>query len=134
MCCLVGILSISDAGWGSDKGAHLFVAALFSVLYMFVVMIVVDMINLRNKKMRVEVVTTNPDLGRIIMANVPHGATLIKGQGAFTGQEKYIFEIVISTYEIKNVVKVIREADPGAFIQIIELKQVYGRFFLPPIQ
>ena len=131
---LYTLLSISDAGWGTDKGAHIFVAALFSVLYMLVVMIVIDMINLRNKKMRVEVVTTNPDLGRIIMANVPHGATLIKGQGAFTGQEKYIFEIVISTYEIKNVVKVIREADPGAFIQIIELKQVYGRFFLPPIQ
>ena len=131
---LYTLIVITDAGWGTDKAAQLFVATLFSVLYMLVVMLVIDLINLRNKKVRIEAVTANPDLGKIIMANIPHGATLIHGEGAYTGQEKYIFEIVISTYEIKETVKVIREADPGAFVQLIELKQVYGRFFLPPVR
>ena len=130
---LFTILSITDAGWGTDLAAHVFVATLFSVLYMIVVMLVVDMINLRNKKMRLEIITENRDLGKIVMANIPHGATLIHGEGAFTGKDKFVFEMVLSSYEVKDAVKVIREADPAAFIQVIELKQVYGRFFLPPI-
>ena len=101
---------------------------------MFVTVSVIDVINLRNKKVKVEVVSELPDLGKIIIANLPHGATLVKGQGAFTGNEKYIITIVVSSYEVKQAIRVIREADPKAFVSVIELNQVYGRFYLPPIR
>lgn len=108
--------------------------ALYSILYLMVTSGVVDAINLRNKKVKIEVVTNSPDLAKIIISALPHGATVFHGQGAFTGKEKTIIEIVVSSYEVKNAVKIIREADPSAFIEITELKQIYGRFFLPPVK
>ncbi len=128
------IISITDAGWGKPAAAAVFVATLFSVLYQFVVMFVIDSINLRNKKVRVEAVTEMADLGKILIGNLPHGATVVPGEGAFSGNKKYVFSMVVSSYEVKQTVKVIREADPAAFIQVIELKFVAGRFFLPPVR
>ena len=108
--------------------------AFYSVLYLMVTSAVIDTINIRNKKVKITVITSNPDLARIIISALPHGATVFHGQGAFTGKDKIAIDIVVSSYEVKNAVKVIRESDPSAFIEVTELKQVYGRFFLPPIK
>ena len=121
-------------GWSNNDAFKIIGCVLFSVLYMLVVMFVVDTINLRNKKVRISVVTSNPDLASVLLANIPHGATLIHGSGAFSKQDKTIIEMVVSSYEIKSTVKIIQEADPTAFVSVTELKQVYGRFFIKPIK
>ncbi len=108
--------------------------ALFSVGYLIVTAFVIDRINLRNKKMKITAISENMDLGKIIIANIPHGATMMRGQGAFSGRDKGIFEFVVSSYEVKTTVKAILETDPNAFVQVEELKQVFGRFFTPPVK
>lgn len=131
---LYTLLSITDAGWGSEQAAKVFVATLFSVLYLFVTMFMIDTINLRNKKVKVEAISEMEDLGKILIGNLPHGATMVKGNGAFTGHDKFIFEMIVSSYEVNHTVQVIKEADPRAFVSVTELKHVYGRFYLPPIR
>lgn len=128
------LLNITDVGWGTEIAGRVFVATLFSVLYLFVTMVVIDSINIRNKKVKIEAVSEMPELGKILIGNLPHGATMHRGEGAFTGHEKYVFSMIVSSYEVKHTVQVIREADPNAFIDVFELKHVYGRFFLPPIR
>ena len=131
---LFTILSIADAGWGSVEGAHAFTATLFSIVYMIMTMLVVDIINQRNKKVKVEIISSKQDIGQIIMANLPHGATIVKGTGAFTGNDKFIVTVIVSMYEVKKTVSIIKESDPTAFVTVVELKQVYGNFFIPPIK
>lgn len=128
------LLSVTKIGWSNKDASQMIGCVLFSVLYMLVVMFVVDTINLRNKKVRISVVTANPDLASVLLANIPHGATLIHGSGAFSKQDKTIIEMVVSSYEIKSTVKIIQEVDPTAFVSVTELKQVYGRFFIKPIK
>jgi uncharacterized membrane-anchored protein YitT (DUF2179 family) len=101
---------------------------------MIMTMLVVDIINQRNKKVKVEIISSNKDIGQIIMANLPHGATIVKGTGAFTGNEKFIVTVIVSMYEVKKTVSIIKESDPTAFVTVVELKQVYGNFFIPPIK
>ena len=131
---LFTVLSVIDHGVGESSAAHVLVASMFSVVYLLVTMVVVDLINLRNKKLKITVVTDSHDLAKVIIASIPHGATVIKGAGAFSDKEKQIIDIVVSSYELKQTVKVIREADPKAFVEVMELKQVFGRFHLPPIR
>lgn len=128
------ILSATKVGWGELASLEIVSSALFSIIYLIVTMVVIDMINLRNKKMKVEVVTDKPELVHVLMANIPHGATIIHGEGAFSGQQKTIIEMVISSYEVNQTVKIIRETDPATFVQVTELKQVYGHFFIKPIK
>lgn len=131
---LYTLLGITDVGWGTPAAALVFVATLLSILYQFVVMFVIDSINVRNKKYKIEAVSETKDLGKILVGTLPHGATIIRGEGAYSGNEKFIFSMIVSSYEVKRTIQIIREVDPAAFIQVTELKHVYGRFFLPPIR
>lgn len=127
------ILNAVQLGWADHVGAS-FGALLFSFLYMLSVMMIVDLIHVRNKKCEVKVVTSLKDMSDYLLANIPHGATLVKGQGAFSGEEKTIIWMVISTFEVDNLVKIVQEEDQHAFIQVTPLNQVYGRFFIKPVR
>lgn len=108
--------------------------ALFSFIYMFMTSLVIDQINVRNKKVEVKITTSNKDLYKIILLNIPHGATLIKGTGAYSGEEKMIITMVVSSYEVNKLVMLVHKNDPQAFLQATNLSQVYGRFFMKPLK
>jgi uncharacterized membrane-anchored protein YitT (DUF2179 family) len=131
---LFAILTATRANWDSTAAANAFAAVLYSFLYMLVVMLVIDLIHVRNKKCEVKVVTKLDNLSDVLLANIPHGATILKGKGAFSGEEKDIIWMVISSYEVESLVKLVQKEDPRAFIQVTTLNQVYGRFFQRPIK
>ncbi len=131
---LYTLFTVSDVGWGTQQAARAFVATLFSILYLFVCMFIIDSINVRNKKFKIEAISEKEDLGRILIGNLPHGATMTTGKGVFTGKEKFVFTMVVSSYEVKQTIRVVKEADPNAFIDVFPLQHVYGRFYTPPIK
>lgn len=107
---------------------------MFAVVYLAVVSIVVDLINTRNKKVRIDVITNHEHLSDILIANFPHGVTISKGWGGYSHKEKFILSIAVSSSEVKRVIQVINGSDPDAFVQVINLKQIYGNFFINPIK
>jgi uncharacterized membrane-anchored protein YitT (DUF2179 family) len=131
---LFAILTATKAHWDSTISADAFATVLYSFLYMLVVMLVIDLIHVRNKKCEVKVVTKLDNLSDVLLANIPHGATILKGKGAFSGEDKDIIWMVISSYEVESLVKLVQKEDPHAFIQVTTLNQVYGRFFQRPIK
>ena len=106
----------------------------FAVIYQLTVALIIDTINVRNKKIQLQIITSNKDLHKYLLANVPHGATITPAKGAFTGEEKYIINTVISSFEEKRVVSLVKEFDPKSFINVVNLRQVYGRFYIKPIK
>ena len=108
--------------------------ALFSVIYLFTVMLIVDFINVRNKKAQVQIITSEQRLPSLLLANIPHGATVVQAKGAYSGGDRLIIYMVISTMELKNVIKIVRELDPNSFVNVTSLQQVYGNFFLKPVK
>ncbi len=107
---------------------------LFSLIYLVETMLIIDLINVRNKKVQLQIITENNDLPRLLLANVPHGVTTIKGKGAYSGNDRLIIYLVISTTELKSVLRFIREIDPTSFVNVISLVQVYGRFYMKPVK
>ena len=108
--------------------------ALFSFVYLLTVMMVIDLINIRNKKAQIQITTTNPELPQLLMANIPHGATIVNSKGGFTNNDSYIIYMVVSTTEIKCSVDVIKELDPHSFVCVTSLQSVYGNFHMRPIK
>ena len=108
--------------------------ALFSFVYLLTVMMVIDVINIRNKKAKIEITTSNKDLPQLLIANIPHGATLVDAKGAFTNNERLIIEMVVSTTEIKRSVNIIKTLDPNSFVVVTSLSGVYGNFHMRPIK
>ncbi|MCQ2800815.1 MAG: YitT family protein [Bacilli bacterium] len=106
----------------------------FSIIYLMLVGLIVDTINLRNKKIEMQIITNQEHMPEIIIANFPHSATIVKGKGAYSGNDKTMLFMVVSSSEVKKVVDIVKKVDEHAFITATPLKQVYGNFFIKPLE
>lgn len=106
----------------------------FSIIYLMLVGLIVDTINLRNKKIEMQIITNQEHMPEIIIANFPHSATVVKGKGAYSGNDKTMLFMVVSSSEVKKVVDIVKKVDEHAFITATPLKQVYGNFFIKPLE
>lgn len=111
-----------------------FTPLVYSIIYLFVSALVIDFINVRNKKAQLQITTTSQNMANILIANFHHSATIVQGNGAYTGEPRIIIYMTVSTTEVKKVVKVVQRVDKRAFVNVINLQQVYGRFFVPPVR
>lgn len=106
----------------------------YSLIYIISVMIVVDVINIRNKKAQIQIITTNKELPKLLLANIPHGATLVNATGVYSESDRLIVYIVVSTTEVRKAVKIIKQLDPTSFVSVTALSQVYGNFHMKSIK
>ena len=123
------IIGITTNNWGEAFGL-----VWLSLVYLLTVMLVIDVINVRNKKAQIQIITTKKDLSKLLLANIPHGATVINAKGAYSDAERYVIQMVVSVTETKHAVKVIKQLDPESFINITSLQQVYGHFYMKPVK
>ena len=58
-----------------------------------------------------------------------HGATVLKGEGAYEHSERNIVYSIISSAESKKVVNGVREIDNKAFVNVMKTERIMGRFY-----
>lgn len=120
--------------WNSQDNNKVISSALYTLVYSFVSAKVLDFINRKNKKVELQVFTSVENVSQILIHAFPHSCTIIDGKGAYTGQKKYVLYMVISKPEAKKAIKIVKAADPQSFITVQDLSQVYGRFYIKPIE
>ncbi len=107
---------------------------LYTGLYMVLCSIVVNTINVSNKKECVQIITSNKNLSQAILANIPHGCTIIDAKGGYSEEKKYLIYMTVRKNEAKKVIFICKQADPKCFINEFPIYQVYGNFFRKPIE
>ena len=120
-----------------NQGVHIEVALLnfmYSVVYLFMNMFVVDFINTKNKKVQLQIITNIESMSSILIANFPHSTTIVNGVGGYSHQDKKIIYMTISSNEVKKVVTLAKKVDKSAFICVTPLIQAYGNFFIKPVE
>ncbi len=122
----VVILLIAGVLFGVDK-------ALYSIIFQFTTTQLLNLLYKRYQKETLLIITEQPNViyGRI-KEITKHDATLFKGIGFFEGAERNMVYSVVSADEVGKVTKAIKEADPGAFVNVIKTEQVNGVFYTPP--
>lgn len=108
--------------------------ALYTVVYFFVSSRVIDFLNIKNRKLEIQIITSDEMLPTVLIRSFPHSCSIIESKGAFSGKRNLMLVMVISKSEIKKAVKMVRERDPLAFMTVLDLNQVYGRFYIKPIE
>lgn len=68
-----------------------------------------------------------------ILRQIHHGATLLYGQGGFSGSEKRIVFAIVDLTQITKLRHVIQDIDPNAFLFIMNTTDVIGRGFTSPL-
>lgn len=129
------LLSYIKIGGGIDtaSGNEQLTMALYTVVYFFVSTKVLDLLNVKNKKVQLQIITAYNDMQKVLIHGFPHSCTLIDAKGGFTGSNVKVIYMVVSKSECKKVVNVVRQVDPKSFISVQKNDDVYGNFYIKPI-
>ena len=120
------MLSIAGLLFGWDR-------ALYSIIFQYASTQVVHFLNNRYKKDTVFVITDHPDeIVDCLQRCVRHGITEMNVVGAYQGKQRTMIYTVISSPELKKVLRSLRETDPEAFVNVIRTERVTGRFYIKP--
>lgn len=107
----------------------------YTVIYFFTSSLVVNNLYIGHKKMLVEVVTRNADaLTEKLMQASHHGCTVLDAVGAYSKESKKVLRIVVSSNQTKRVCEIIKETDKDSFTTIMNISQVNGKFYIPPLK
>ena len=122
---------LAGAVW--NQGVHQTTMALYTIVYFFVCAKLLDLINIKNKKVELQVFTADSNMAKVLISGFPHACTLVSGIGGFTGTPRHIIYMVVSKSELNRAIKVMREADPNCFVSVLSTYQVYGKFYIKPL-
>lgn len=116
----------------TDGGIELAVqTGLFSMLGLFAkVFVVDDILDSINMCKSFTIITTKPkEIEEYILVDIHHGATVIKGEGAYTGDERTVIMTVCRRSEALKIRRFVYETDPHAFIIINKTSEIMGKGF-----
>lgn len=65
----------------------------------------------------------------VILRHIGRGATILRGEGAYTHQEKQVVLVVISLMQVAKLKTAINSVDPTAFMLITDASEVIGQGF-----
>ncbi len=108
-------------------------SALYSMIFQFVSTQVLNYSYKRYKKNTLFIVTDVPEaLAMIINEMTQHGATQMDVIGTYRETKRSMLYTVIDNEELDAVVKMIRKADPAAFVNVMRTERLAGRFYMRP--
>lgn len=107
--------------------------ALLAVITIFLTGMVIDKVmdGLDMGKLLFIVTNNASEIGSAIMTKMDRGATILKGEGAYSGEEKKILMCAVRRSEAFRLKQIVYEIDPAAFIMVGDATQIYGEGFKP---
>ena len=109
--------------------------ALYSIIFQFVSTQVVNSMHQRYKLTRIDVVTNMPEeICQGVFKTCRHGITKIPCEGGYTDKPHWLLMITINTYQLKQVVDIVHEIDPHAFITLNSVERIIGNYYQKPLE
>lgn len=122
------VLNVAIALFGAIVFGSASVAA-YTIIRIIVSTMVTDKLHTAYNFMKVEIITESPaQLTQLILEKVYRGVTLAKVEGAYSHKEKTMVIVVISSYELTQIRKLVKDFDPKAFMITQPVKTIQGNF------
>lgn len=128
------IATHTNPAWNTQSQSAIITMALYTVIYFFVSSMVLDVINTKNKKQELQIFTSDEKLPQVLIHAFPHSCTIVESKGAYTGKKNMMVYMVVSKSEAKKAISMVKIVDKEAFVTVVDLNQVYGRFYIKPFE
>lgn len=107
--------------------------ALYSIIFQYASTQVLHTLYKQFQQQTLFIVTNRPAEVCTAISDVSnHGATIMKGEGSYQGEERSVVYSVVSTHESGRVISAVKKVDKHAFINTINTEHVKGRFYHKP--
>lgn len=105
-------------------------AALYSIIFQYVSTQALNFLYKKYAKTTLLIITDkDQEIYEIIRDRTNHDATVFVGKGCYAGTEHKMLYSVVSSQESGALEKEIRSVDPNAFINVIQSKEILGKFY-----
>lgn len=92
------------------------IVMIYSFIFTLIYVFVVDKTHYQNVKISLMVVTKSEKVLDCITKGFGRGATYWNGKGAYSGQDTFVINTVVSKYELIRMRRLLQDIDPNAFI------------------
>lgn len=108
-----------------------FDTALYTVIAVYVSSRVIDLMlyGMSQSKLCHIISERSEDIKIEIVKTLRRGVTVIKGSGAYSGQEKQVLLCVVKRQQIVEIRRIIKSIDQTAFVIITDARDVFGKGF-----
>ncbi|WP_414050741.1 YitT family protein [Macrococcus animalis] len=103
--------------------------ALMTLLSIYITGKTVDTIFTSNIKLTVNIITSNYEgVRQGLIDEVYRGITVMDVYGGYSNDKKHMITMVLTRYELPNVIKIAKSHDENCFINVYETTEVHGNF------
>ena len=108
--------------------------ALYAVVFVFVGSQIIDRVVYggRSGKMVMILSKKQPELTEAITQRLDQGATLLRANGAFSGQDQQMILCAVRRDEVYRLKQLVFQIDPDAFFMLLSTDEVLGQGWLNP--
>lgn len=103
--------------------------ALMTLLSIYITGKAVDTIFTSNIKLTVNIITSNYEgVRQGLIDEIYRGITVTDVYGGYSNDKKHMITMVLTRYELPNVIKIAKTHDENCFINVYETTEVHGNF------
>lgn len=105
--------------------------ALYGLVSLYITSIVMDgvLYGLNTAKMAYIISSCPDEIITAIMRDMDRGVTILKGKGAWSGEDKKVLLVAFTQRQIVQLKRIVKERDPAAFLIVCEAHEVLGDGF-----
>ena len=106
----------------------------YSILFQFISTRTIDSFYHRNERVTLQVTTTHAQ--KVINAYVQqyrHGISCVDAMGGYSQKPMNLLHTVVSSYEVQDIIDLMREVDPKVIVNVLKTENFFGGFYQAPI-
>ena len=107
----------------------------YSIVFQFISTKTISEFYQRYKRVTLQITTSNPkNVVDGYVKEYRHGVSVMNGYGGYSKESMSLLHTVVSSYEVQDIVALIKEIDPKVIINVLSTESFYGGFYQRPIE
>ena len=107
----------------------------YSIMFQFISTKTIDSFYHRYKRVTLQVTTEDPDeVVKAYVSQYRHGISVLDGHGGYSGKKMSLLHTVVSSYEVQDIVHLMRHVDPHVIVNVLPTETFFGGFYQKPIE
>lgn len=107
----------------------------YSILFQFISTKTISAFHHRYERVTLQITTTKAEeVIKAYIGQYRHGISCVDAVGGYSHKKMNLLHTVVSSYEVPDIVALMREEDPHVIVNMIRTENFYGGFYQAPIE
>ena len=109
--------------------------AAYSIVFQYISTKTIDSFHHRYDRVTLQITTEKAEeVVDAYVENYRHGITVTPSYGGFSRKKYYLLHTVVSSYEVRDIIQLLREADPQVIVNMTKTENFVGGFYSKKIE